>query len=202
VSIYLDKAYLTQPRLLAYLEQFKYVDDGDNVLEIGSGAGIFGELAKRVARYESIDIDSETGPDHVADIAQWEQISHLTGRFDRAFCCQVLEHMPYDVSMRALKNLFRLRAKRLVVSVPDNRKVVQLSYQFRRWSWQKILSVPFTGTDINITNNEQHHWEIWHRNHDAVISDFTVVPEDYRLLKHYRFYHRFKQHFFVYELKE
>jgi len=202
MSIYQNKLYLTEHRLLAYLEQFKYVQDGDKVLEIGTGAGIFGEIVKRVAHYECIDIDSATNPHYVADISEWDQVSHLEGRFDSIFCCQVLEHMPYEMSKRALQNLLRLKAKIVVVSIPDNRKAIQLGFRFRRWHFEYIYSVPFTGHEVNLRTNEYHYWEIWRKNSRSIIDDFTSISTDYRLKKRYRFFHRFKQHFFVYKLCE
>jgi hypothetical protein len=196
---YITKAYLSDSRLFAYVEQYRYVNEGDNVLEIGKGAGVFGDIVKKVSSYTCIDLDECTTPDLVANIADWNSVQHLQGKFDIIFCCQVLEHMPLEMSKIAFDNLLRLEASKVVISIPDNRLAIRVCFKFFKLNLRRVVSIIFSGREVNINNNEEHYWEIWYKNYSQIMGIFGCPMFNYRLIKHYRFFERYKQHFFVYQ---
>ncbi|MDH3375775.1 MAG: class I SAM-dependent methyltransferase [Gammaproteobacteria bacterium] len=202
MSRYLKKSYLSLPRLCAYLEQYKYVNEGDRILEVGKGSGVFGDIAKKIADYTSIDIDKATFPDIVASILDWKSLKEHAKNFDVIFCCQVLEHMPLEESKVALNNLMKLEAKRIVISLPDNRTGIKLRIKLSKLDLRTVITLPWSGANVNITNNAEHHWEIGGDITRKLISVFSRPCNGYRIVERYRLFERPKQHFFVYEQQD
>lgn len=194
----MSKRYLSIPRLHAYIEQYKYVEDKDQVLEIGNGAGVFGNLVSKIATYKVIDINNDTKPDFVADISKWNTIEKHKNKYDIIFCCQVLEHMPWDISKVAIDNLASLNAKKLIISIPDNRKRFRIKLRTGGIKIEKVFSYPFSGKDVNINNDKNHYWEIWHKNYEEILLKFNNI-QGYTLIQHYRMFERTYQHFFILE---
>lgn len=198
---YAKNSYLSAPRLYAYIEQYRYVNEGDNILEIGKGAGIFGDIARRTANYSSMDIDPRTEPDIVANVSNWNSMEDLAGKYTVIFCCQVLEHMPFCQAVEAFQNILRLGARMVVLSLPDRRFAIKICVRLHALSLRKVISIPWSGRDVNITNNSEHHWEICKGNSSEVQHIFRNPAFDYKLILEYRFYERTKQHFYIYEKK-
>ena len=113
MSQYQNVHYLNSERIAAYLEQFKNVAPGEKVLEIGKGAGVAGDLIRKIAgEYKTLDIDESLCPDIAADITSFESMKQFQNYFDAIHCCQVLEHIPYDQSLKAIENFFKLAPKK------------------------------------------------------------------------------------------
>lgn len=199
MSHYLKKSYLSDTRLFAYIEQYKYVNERDNVLEVGKGAGVFGDIVKKIANYTCIDIDESTQPDIVANITDWDNIKHLEGKFDVIFCCQVLEHMPLEQSKVAFENLLKLAAKRVVISIPDNRASFRINVRLPKVNYKKVFSLPWSGRDVNLNNNKEHYWEVYSGNYKKIKLIFCNSLQSYKLIEEYRFFERYKQRFYIYE---
>src|SRR3546814_15484912 len=69
------------------------------VLEIGPGIGLFKRAAGLYGvPVETLDIDPELKPDHVASVTE---LPFADGEFDVVCAFQMLEHVPYDVSLAA-----------------------------------------------------------------------------------------------------
>src|SRR3546814_13811200 len=76
------------------------------VLEIGPGIGLFKRAAGLYGvPVETLDIDPELKPDHVASFTE---LPFADGEFDVVCAFQMLEHVPYDVSLAALAELSRV----------------------------------------------------------------------------------------------
>lgn len=198
--MYLSKSYLSESRLHAYIEQYKYVNENSKVLEIGNGGGVFKALAEKICSHTVIDIDKSTEPDYVGDITNWDSIKQFQDKFDLIFCCQVLEHIPFCEAKTALANILKLNSKNVIVSIPDNRKAVRFKVVFRNAGFERVYSVPFSGIDRNLTNNKEHHWELWHKNRKDIMRMFAS-NDTHVLLKNYRLFERHYQHFFILERK-
>ena len=165
MKLYYSKKYLSITRIMAYLEQYKYIKDGDKVLEIGSGGGLFGEFAKKIASYRSMDIDKDTKPDLLGDICKYENIKKYNNNFDVIFCCQVLEHMPIEQSKIAIKNLSCLGAKKIIISIPNNMISLKFRLKIPFVDFKKVVTIPFTGVNRNLENNKYNKFEIYYNNY-------------------------------------
>jgi SAM-dependent methyltransferase len=89
----------------------------EHVLEIGPGPGMFkaavGALGVHV---ETLDLDPELGPDHVASVFD---MPFENGAFDVVCAFQMLEHLPFEQSLEAFREMVRVAAKAVVISLPD-----------------------------------------------------------------------------------
>lgn len=92
----------------------------------GSGKGALALTAKGhvVAMCDTTDaglVDDARGLPF-AQVNLWDDLTHL-GRFDYAYCCDVLEHIPTPFTMLVASNLLKLAKRGVffsIATVPDN----------------------------------------------------------------------------------
>jgi SAM-dependent methyltransferase len=167
-----------------------------NVLEVGPGPGLFKAIAKIVGiDVETLDLDPDLSPDHIGSATD---MPFSDGTYDVVCAFQMLEHLPYDVSLKAFRDMIRVSVNHVVISLPDARPL-----------WHYKLYVPKIGQrDFAISRpqlrlplhkfNGEHYWEINKRDYPLarIVADYTNFA---RLVKTYRVpenpYHRF----FVFE---
>ena len=182
-----------------YLEQLSLVRKDDDVLEVGKGKGIAAALLALKARsVDTFDLDPETQPSFVGNCARAADIDFLKGRYSTIFCCQVLEHMEQVESFLALKNLIKLDPKRLIISLPDNRKSHRVGITLGARNLSIVLTYPRSGHRISQENSRQHHWEIYSKNIKSLIRQFDSYSS-HCLTRHYRLFGRPYSHFFIFE---
>jgi len=99
------------------------------VLEVGVGNRLVASYLRTVAGAEvtTVDIDPRLGPDVVSDAAR---LPFDDGAFGCVIACQILEHMPWEQSVLALRELRRV-ARHGIISVPNA----------KRWFLQMFLGV-------------------------------------------------------------
>ena len=203
---YLSKKYLHIPRMQAYIEQYRYVEDGDNILEIGNAGGIFQAMVSKIADYKSVDIDKKSNPDFFFDLSTInDEEKDKIGKFNKVFCCEVLEHIPFESLKISLKNLFDFSKDLVIISVPDNRYYFRfylgLSILFKEKTISFPITIPFTGKLINKNNHKEHYWEIFWENYKLIVNIFNSISKENgsNLIKNYRFFSRPYQHFFIFK---
>jgi hypothetical protein len=149
-------------------------DEPKSVLEIGPGRGYFRVMGELLGYdVSTLDLDPENQPDYDCDIAELD----MAGGFNVVCAFEVLEHMPYESSLKMFTEMLRLSSKWVVVSVPIKRNTwslrVQIPERFirRRFgtTWlrggkyfsirtelpkRSDLSLPEEG------NWKPHHWEL------------------------------------------
>lgn len=188
--------YLSKPRWASMWHQLDEVIklNPERVLEIGPGPGLFKAAATALAvSVETLDIDPELKPDHVASVFD---MPFEDGGYDVVCAFQMLEHLPYDQSLAAFKEMCRVANTHVVISLPDAAR-----------GWPQALTIPKIGT-INFyvprlrlrpakhKFDGEHYWEINKAGYalEKVITDFTTAGEA-ELLKTFRTpensYHRF-----------
>jgi SAM-dependent methyltransferase len=162
------------------------------VLEIGPGPGVFKRVAGQFGvTVETLDLDPALQPDHVGSATA---LPFADGEFDVVCAFQMLEHLPYEQSMQAWREMVRVARRHLVISLPDARTVWPVSVHLprlgvRRW----LVPKPSFGLAPHRFDGE-HHWEINKRGFELarVSADLASACE---LIKTYRVhelpYHRF-----------
>ena len=198
------RRYLTSERLYAYVRQFELLGpETRSILEVGTGPGIFAKMARAAGfDYLSLDYAFATRPDLVGDVSR---LPLKDKRFDTVFCCQVLEHIPFDRFAASAQELCRLARRKVVISVPDNRKFKRLAVHLPLAKFRKVLSVPRTGLDIDISAHGEHFWEIGGAGFRNCVSVPDVLARlrplpGLRSVREFRLFERPYQHFFVLEL--
>lgn len=165
-----------------------------NVLEIGPGPGIFKAVANSIGlKVETLDIDPELKPDHVASVFQ---MPFGDGSYDVVCAFQMLEHLPFEDSCKAFREMTRVAKNHVVISLPDAQARWPMSIyipKFGQWSFS--IPKPTLGKKPHVFDGE-HYWEINKQGYsvDQVLE--SLVQEcAIDLVKTYRVsenpYHRF-----------
>jgi len=158
---YASTAYLDPARLASIGYQLRYINENfprSRVLEIGVGTGLTVDLMRRIGcEVTTLDVDAKLNPDIFSSVTE---IPVEDGAFEVFTCCQVLEHLPWEDSQNALRELRRVTTKGGVVSVPTVRPRLGIRiYPVTRnkrtlmlpglWPRSRTLHVP-----------DEHHWEL------------------------------------------
>lgn len=197
--------YLSHERWLSFVHQVSALADIEprSVLEVGVGPGVKSTMVTATypgCTYTGVDIDQDLGPDMCADV---RALPFGPGQFDVAFCCQVLEHIPYGDFLTALGELKRVSRRRVVISLPDVRPFVFLrarppaSRRVLPWLWRGISLPALPPRTHKFDAHGQHHWEIGKRGYPLrrVLSDIQGLG--WSKVSHYRMIERNYWHFFL-----
>lgn len=161
-----------------------------SVLEIGPGPGLFKTIIANLGIIiETLDIDPDLRPDHVASATD---IPFDDGFFDVVCAFQMLEHLPYEVSLKAFGEMVRVSSRSVVISLPDAQRV---------WHYHigsNDFLVPRLQLVVPVHKFEgEHYWKINKRGYSLarVTDDLT---KKIRLAKTYRVYEYPFHRFFVF----
>lgn len=94
----------------------------ESLLEVGCGDGrILNRLKGKYEKICGLDI-SYNALEHVKTSkvqGSLENLPFLDNSFDILICCEVLEHLPYPIYKKAIKELERVSKKYIIISVPN-----------------------------------------------------------------------------------
>ncbi|WP_211260228.1 class I SAM-dependent methyltransferase [Xenophilus azovorans] len=135
-----------------------------SVLEIGPGPGIFKNIAVNIGlNFKTLDLDPELNPDYIGSA---DALPLPDNSFDAVCAFQVLEHMPFDTSMKALQEMCRVAKKIAIISLPEAGycwpNTISLPY-IRKV--QFIIKNPFKKPQKHVFDGE-HYWEIGKQGYD------------------------------------
>lgn len=156
----------------------------ESVLEIGPGPGVFKAAAAQFGlKVETADIDPELKPDHLVDATA---LPFADDAYDVVCAFQMLEHVPYEMSLKILREMSRVARKGVVISLPDAwpARLVQIQVpKMGLISWL-IPSLLFRPPERRF--NGEHYWEInWQGYSLRKISDdlstIRVVKSTFRV---------------------
>lgn len=168
-----------------------------SVLELGPGPGIFkAAIAQYGIDVKTLDHDPDLQPDYVGAASE---MPFDDESWDLVCAFQMLEHLPYEDSLKAVREMRRVAERYLLISLPDRTPSLRL-----------LLDAPWVGVRqarFDLPNpwsrehlfNGEHYWEIGKRGYPVrrIIEDFKAC--DLTLRKTFRAgeiaYHRF----FVFE---
>ncbi|MDA3876553.1 MAG: methyltransferase domain-containing protein [Halothiobacillus sp.] len=165
----------------------------EKVLEIGPGPGIFKATAISVGlTVETLDIDPELNPDHVASVFE---MPFDDGAFDVVCAFQMLEHLPYEKSLEAFREMTRVARTGVVISLPDAKTLWPMSiYVPKIGNVHFFIPRPRLFPQKHIFDGE-HCWEINKKGFSLrkIVEEFVVLG--WSLEKTFRVsenpYHRF-----------
>lgn len=139
--------YLGGGRVFSYAHQIDSVLslESQSVLEVGVGPGMVSSALRAVGiKVTTIDCQAELNPDVVASVTDLPFEDHAV---DVSLCCQVLEHLPFDLFATSLRELVRVAAKGLILSLPDVTPFYEVRLRLpklglRRWTGTRRYRVP------------------------------------------------------------
>lgn len=163
---YCGERYESFPRFVSYYNQISTVRElePENILEIGIGSGFLKNyLRSRSYAVTTADHDRLLGPDMVCDITR---IPVKDNSFDLVMAFEILEHMPYEDSLKGIKEMERVSKRYVVLSVPRSCSYFGLSFMFGLPICHKFVSlglrIPFFWIGPEYGNKE-HFWELGRR---------------------------------------
>jgi SAM-dependent methyltransferase len=116
---YWSREYNTKARICSFWHQLDEILmlGARTVLEVGPGSGIVTEWLRREGiSVTTLDMDPAVPTDVHGSVTE---LPFGDDSFDATLCCQVLEHMPFEQSERAIGELIRVARQGAVISVPD-----------------------------------------------------------------------------------
>jgi hypothetical protein len=162
-----------------------------SVIEVGAGNGLLKTICRGMSiNFRTVDIDPELAPDLLGGI---DAIPIPSKSVDLACAFQVLEHMPYEQSIKGFRELCRVSTKNVLLSLPNATRC-----------YPQLVSVPVLGS-IKCTLPgpskptteliRSHFWEIGRPGTelDRVVYDLS---KEARLEKSFRVFENPYHHFF------
>lgn len=195
---YLFQRYLTKHRWISLWHQVDEIQKlhPQNVLEIGPGSGLFKQLSSLCGiRVETFDVDPELQPDHLGSVLA---MSFDDAQFDVVCAFQMLEHLPYEKSLKAFEEMTRVATNNVIISLPDAQK-----------TWRLDIKLPLLGKHQLLVNRTrkplkahefdgEHHWEINKKGFSLakVQEDFCQIA---KLKNTFRVFENPYHRFFIFE---
>lgn len=170
----------------------------ENVLEIGLGSGLLKTALQTFGfKIETLDIDPDLKPDHVGSVTNM----HCPHAFYDVVCAfQILEHLPYEVSLQAFIEMVRVSRHHVIISLPDAKNVWYYRIHLPKFgAYNFFIPRPQLCTCVHKFDGE-HYWEINKRDYplSRVIADFS---QHICLIKTYRVWENPYHRFFVFSKK-
>lgn len=154
------KRYISKERWASMWHQLNEVISlqPESVLEIGPGPGVFKTLAKSFGLHvETLDIDPELNPDHIASA---DDMPFEDKSYDVVCAFQMLEHVPYDLSLKIFSEMSRVARKRVIISLPDAHTIWSYSVYVPKIGQLRMqVARPLTRKKRHEFDGE-HYWEI------------------------------------------
>lgn len=166
-----------------------------NVLEIGPGPGLFRVIVTQLGvKCETLDVAEDLKPNYIASATEMPFINNA---FDVVCAFQMLEHLPFKLSLQAMKEMARVAKMGVVISLPDADRVWPYSIHIPKYGNKKFLiNRPFYKKQDHLFDGE-HYWELNKKGYevDAFVGVLKEVFSEFVLVKNYRVsenpYHRF-----------
>jgi ubiquinone/menaquinone biosynthesis C-methylase UbiE len=184
---YFDKSYIGLDRFASYQYQLETCLDlkPKNILEIGIGPGIMaGFLRKQGKKITTCDFDKSLKPDVVADI---RKLPFKNKSFNLVMAFQVLEHLPFKESLKALREMKRVSSRYVFISVPYT-SLVFYGYSklipFLR-AFGFVIRFPiflFKKHDKNVGTGE-HYWEIGKKGYSLNFIKKQIKKQGFKIKK-------------------
>lgn len=168
-----------------------------HVLEVGPGPGMFKAMAAKMdISIETLDLDPELNPDHVGSA---DTMPFANDTYDVVCAFQVLEHLPYKISLDAFEEMIRVSSRNIIISLPDAQPVWRYQIHIPKFGpWDFFLPRPQFKTPLHEFDGE-HYWELNKRNYSLskVTNDFTKHA---RLIRTFRVPENTWHRFFIFEI--
>lgn len=156
---YIHDRYLHKPRWISFWYHQREVRSfaPERVLEVGVGTGLVAAVLRmHGVAVQTLDIDAALSPDLVASVTR---IPLADGAVDVALAGQVLEHLPWDEVVTALREMRRVAKKGVVVSVPDRRHTLFSCTFVLPFLGQRQIFLKIPSRHPHVFDG-QHYWEL------------------------------------------
>ncbi len=127
----------------------------ESVLEVGVGSKVVSSvLRNNEVRLTTFDIDPNLEPDYVGSVTD---LPFGENTFDGVLCTEVLEHMPWEQTRQAIRELHRVTRKFAFVTVPHFTLSFAMLLRLPILQLRELrLRLPLP---VSLKPNGQHFWE-------------------------------------------
>ena len=193
-SHYEFSAYMTKARWCSVWHQIDEIQKikPKNILEIGPGSGILKTLLEPMGlRVETLDIDLALNPSYVGSVTE---MPFQDSSYDVVCAFQMLEHLPYEDSIKAFKEMVRVSRKNVLISLPDFKMTLQYKFYLPRLGNYEFLVPHPRYKPQDHQFDGEHYWEINKRGYSlqrvtADLSQHAKLMKTYQVFENP--YHRF-----------
>lgn len=195
--------YVIKERWISYWHQIVEVLNLNpkNLLFIGVGDSIVSSILKEQGiELITVDIDANLNPDIVASI---DKLPFLDNTFEVAIACQILEHIPYESSLKGIQELVRVCKNSLIISLPNQKPCRRFYFSFPYIRQLKILVPPLFFKPKNHLFDGEHYWELNAQGYeiDKFMSDLRKLTNSGDI-RNYRIFELPYHHFFIVNLNK
>lgn len=195
--------YLKKPRWASIWHQVDEVLSAEpkSVLEIGPGPGALTVLLQQfgIPLVETLDIDPDLTPDYVASA---DMLPFADDQYDVVCAFQMLEHIPYEMSLSIFREMSRVARNKVIISLPDAHLRGTISLHISKMGSVELpVFIPSIWRRPHYFDG-QHYWEINKKGYalariqgDLEGCTGLVLERTYRVKEN--MYHRF----FVWKVK-
>ena len=165
-SHYEFTTYVTKERFASFWHQVDNVlkFNPKTVLEIGPGPGIVTDLLrKQGVKVTTVDFAEDVGADVIASVLA---LPFDDNSFDVVLCCQVLEHIEYDLLLSAVSEINRVCIDGAVVSLPHTGRFGVFSFWLPKFG-QIRFGLPLNVIAPKHVFDGQHYWEVGKRGYST-----------------------------------
>jgi hypothetical protein len=189
--------YMSKERWISIWHQLDEIQrlHPKNVLEIGPGPGLLKEVAGVFdIQVETLDLDPELKPDHVGSATA---IPLPENAYDLVCAFQVLEHLPYEESLVAFKEMVRVSESHVIISLPDAKTLWRFRIHLSRGRPRDFF-VPRPRMKLQMHKFDgEHYWEI-NKLGFSLARIKADLSSHARLIKSFRVIEMPYHHFFVF----
>ncbi|MGL5056025.1 MAG: hypothetical protein ACRC6A_01465 [Fusobacteriaceae bacterium] len=184
--------YLAKPRWNSYWHQIDEVLNsyGKDLLIIGTGDNIIKKIVESDKVVKTFDIAEDLKPDYLGSILEMDKI--LDKKFDTILCCQVLEHLPFELFEKSIEQIAVSTKKTAIISLPH--KNIKVEFKFK---------VPKIKIDLSFLIRKfykihkfdgEHYWEMGGKGFsndkiENILEKYFVIKKRYFVDENS--YHRF-----------
>jgi len=198
--------YDTEYRWQSYWQQISLIKKltkniyNPRIIEIGIGNKTVSNYLKKFGfNITTGDFDRKLKPDIVLELTSLNKNKNI-GKYDIILCCQVLEHIPFDMVFKALNNFYNITTRYAIISLPYHSLGFGVSFQIPFVGKKDfVLRLPFPKRH---NFNGRHYWEIGKMNYPISKIRKTIKTAKFRIIEELNVplypYH----HFFVLEKKQ
>ncbi|OGD86047.1 methyltransferase type 11 [Candidatus Curtissbacteria bacterium RBG_13_35_7] len=196
-SHYFGLNYTSKERWISYWYQIDEIIKlkPQSVLEIGVGNKTVSDYLKKLGiKITTCDLDTSLKPDVIADVTN---LPFKKESFDVVICAQVLEHLPFKDFSKALKELYRVTKKSVVITLPHF-SITDLYFGIKLIPYIPQKEFSFK-VDLPIKHEflGEHYWEIGKKNYPLKKIKHEIVKSGFKIEKSYYPKENPFHHFFV-----
>lgn len=180
-EIYYSDGYFERSQLISLSEQIALIHElgPQSLLEVGHGNGFVSEFLKRSGiEVTTMDVNANLEPDIVASVTEMKR--HFSEKqFDSVLCCEVLEHLSFDLFSGLIEAIASVARHSAVISLPTaKREVLKFGFTFRfHRNAEKFLGLRLKYRKKQIY--AAHHWEIDHQEAFTLSKVLSILEENF-----------------------